>query len=177
MKIGKIISVKPHPERDNLLVSQINVGESTGPRQIVSGLAKHISPNELEGKWVVVVTNLKPSKFAGVVSSGMVLAVSSASSNNESEKIEVLEVKGANLDDLIPGDVLLLENHQVPSSDILNSKHKIWEKVSVDLSLVEGEETDGDVENMVLAFKGLGFKSQTGGYSVGPATLRCGKVG
>ena len=59
---------------DKLLVSQIKIGDEV--RQIVSGIAKYYSPDELVGKKVVVVTNLKPVKLRGVLSQGMILAAS-----------------------------------------------------------------------------------------------------
>ena len=74
LKAGEIISCKPHPKADRLLVSQIDLGTET--RQIVSGIAQHYDPADLIGKKVVVVTNLKPVKLRGELSQGMVLAAS-----------------------------------------------------------------------------------------------------
>lgn len=85
LKIGEIISSKRHENADKLLVSQIKIGDEV--RQIVSGIAKYYEPEQLIGKKVVVVTNLKPVKIRGVESFGMVLCASSG------DKLEVLEVK------------------------------------------------------------------------------------
>jgi len=74
LKIGEIKACKQHPKADRLLISQIDIGTET--RQIVSGIAEHYKPEELIGKKVVVVTNLKPVKLRGEVSEGMVLAAS-----------------------------------------------------------------------------------------------------
>ena len=74
MKIGEIKACVPHPKADRLLVSQIDVGSET--RQIVSGISEHYKPEELVGKKVIVVTNLKPIKLRGERSEGMVLAAS-----------------------------------------------------------------------------------------------------
>lgn len=74
LKVGEIISCEPHPDADRLLVSQVNIGTET--RQIVSGIKKHYSPEDLVGKKIVVLTNLKPTKLRGVLSEGMVLAAS-----------------------------------------------------------------------------------------------------
>lgn len=74
LKVGKVIESKRVDGADKLLVSQIQIGDEV--RQIVSGIAKHYSPEEMVGKTVVVVTNLKPVKLRGVLSQGMILAAS-----------------------------------------------------------------------------------------------------
>ncbi len=71
LKVGTIVSCEKHPKADRLLVEQIDLGDET--RQIVSGIAKYYQPEDLVGKQVVVVTNLKPVKLRGVESSGMIL--------------------------------------------------------------------------------------------------------
>ena len=74
LKVGTIISAEKHPKADRLLVEQIDLGNET--RQIVSGIAKSFKPEEVIGKKVVVVTNLKPVKLRGVESQGMILCAS-----------------------------------------------------------------------------------------------------
>ena len=74
LKVGQIKACKPHPKADRLLISQIDLGGEM--RQIVSGIAAHYEPEQLIGKKVVVVTNLKPVKLRGELSEGMVLAAS-----------------------------------------------------------------------------------------------------
>ena len=64
---------------DKLLKSQIKIGNEV--RQIVSGIAKFYSPEEMVGKKVVVVTNLKPVKLRGILSEGMILAASDENGN------------------------------------------------------------------------------------------------
>ncbi|MBO4291305.1 MAG: methionine--tRNA ligase subunit beta, partial [Lachnospiraceae bacterium] len=71
LKVGEILSCKKHPNADKLLVSQVKIGEET--RQIVSGVAASHTPEEMIGKHVVVVTNLKPVKLRGELSEGMIL--------------------------------------------------------------------------------------------------------
>ena len=71
--VGEVISVDPHPNADRLLVLQVDIGEPE-PRNIVAGIAAKYSPDELVGKQVVIVANLKPAKLRGVVSEGMLLA-------------------------------------------------------------------------------------------------------
>lgn len=71
LRIGKILSAKKHPDADKLLVFEVMVGSAK--RQIVSGIAKYFTPEELVGKNVVVVANLKPAKLRGEISQGMIL--------------------------------------------------------------------------------------------------------
>jgi len=72
LRIGKIINCEKHPKADRLLVSQVKIGPET--RQIVSGIAKWYKPEDLIGKEVTVVCNLKPVKLRGELSQGMILA-------------------------------------------------------------------------------------------------------
>lgn len=74
IKVGEIKECKQHPKADRLLVSQIDLGSEV--RQIVSGIAEHYQPEQLVGRKVLVVTNLKPVKLRGELSEGMVLAAS-----------------------------------------------------------------------------------------------------
>lgn len=71
LKIGEVLECKPVEGAKKLLVSQIKIGDEV--RQIVSGIAKYYKPEEMVGKKVVVVTNLKPVKLRGVLSQGMIL--------------------------------------------------------------------------------------------------------
>ncbi len=70
--VGTVEKCEKHPDADKLLVSQINIGKET--RQIVSGIADFYTPEEMVGKKVIVVANLKPAKLRGVESQGMILA-------------------------------------------------------------------------------------------------------
>ena len=72
LRVGTVVKCEKHPKADKLLVSQIDLGYET--RQIVSGIASHYKPEEMVGKKVVVVVNLKPAKLRGVESQGMILA-------------------------------------------------------------------------------------------------------
>lgn len=74
LRVGRVLSCEKHPKADKLLVSQIKIGNQT--RQIVSGIANFYKPEEMIGKNVVVVVNLKPVKLRGVLSEGMVLCAS-----------------------------------------------------------------------------------------------------
>jgi methionyl-tRNA synthetase len=72
MKVGLVLESKQVEGADKLLVSQVKIGDEV--RQIVSGIAKYYKPEEMVGKKVIVVTNLKPVKLRGVLSQGMILA-------------------------------------------------------------------------------------------------------
>lgn len=74
LKVGEVLECKPVEGAKKLLVSQIRIGDEV--RQIVSGIAQYYKPEEMVGKKVVVVTNLKPVKLRGVLSQGMILCAS-----------------------------------------------------------------------------------------------------
>lgn len=86
-KLGVILECERHPDADRLLIFQIDVGEEE-PRQIVSSIAEFYNPEEVIGKRVVVVTNLKKAKFRGVESNGMLMC---ASLEND-EDVELLTI-------------------------------------------------------------------------------------
>ncbi len=70
--VGEVLTCEPVKKAKKLLVMQVRIGSQI--RQIVSGIAKYYKPEEMVGKKVVVVANLKPAKLCGIVSEGMLLA-------------------------------------------------------------------------------------------------------
>ncbi len=74
LRTGTIVEAEPVPKSNKLLKLQVDLGDEK--RQIVAGIAKVYPPEELIGRQVVVVANLKPAKLMGVESQGMVLAAS-----------------------------------------------------------------------------------------------------
>lgn len=72
LRVAKVLECEQHPKADKLLVFKLKVGSEE--RQIVSGIAKFYNPEDLIGKKLVVVLNLKPVKLRGVVSEGMILS-------------------------------------------------------------------------------------------------------
>ncbi len=70
-QVGEIIKCEEVPKSKKLLVSQVKIGSQV--KQIVSGIKAHYSPEEMVGKKVMVLVNLKPAKLAGVLSEGMLL--------------------------------------------------------------------------------------------------------
>jgi len=75
LRTATILSVEPVPKSKKLYQLQLDVGE-LGKRQIVSGIAQHYTPDQLIGRQIVIVANLKPAKLMGVESQGMLLAAS-----------------------------------------------------------------------------------------------------
>lgn len=80
LKVGKVVECQKVEKADKLLCSKIDLGEGA-PRTIVSGIAKYYTPEEMVGKQVIVVTNLKPVKLRGIESQGMVLCASDENGN------------------------------------------------------------------------------------------------
>lgn len=75
LRVGTVVEVEKHPDADRLLLVRVDLGESDGPRQVVAGLAEFFKPEELQGRQVVMVANLKPRKLRKQLSQGMILAV------------------------------------------------------------------------------------------------------
>lgn len=79
LQVGEIIACEAVPKSKKLLCSKVRIGSQV--KQIVSGIKAHYSPEEMVGKKVMVVVNLKPAKLAGVMSEGMLLCAEDAEGN------------------------------------------------------------------------------------------------
>lgn len=79
LQIGEVIACEEVPKSKKLLCSKVKIGSEV--RQIVSGIKAYYSPEDMVGKKVVVVTNLKPAKLAGIESQGMILCAEDAEGN------------------------------------------------------------------------------------------------
>ena len=75
MIVGKVLEVERIPDADKLYKLQVDLGEEE-PRQIVSGLVHYYTEDELMGRKVIVLVNLKPVKLRGEMSNGMLLCAS-----------------------------------------------------------------------------------------------------
>ncbi|MFW5685254.1 MAG: methionine--tRNA ligase [Spirochaetota bacterium] len=104
---AKITSVEKHPKADRLYVEQLDDG-SGEERRIVSGLVGHYEADELEGRTIIVVDNLKPAKLRGVESEGMLLAASDKDAEGN-ERVDVLF-----LEDVEPGTAVTLLGEPAP---------------------------------------------------------------
>jgi methionyl-tRNA synthetase len=73
LRVARILEVEDHPKADKLYIIKADVGEKE-PRQIVAGLKKYYKKEEMVGKKIIIVSNLKPAKLRGMLSNGMLLA-------------------------------------------------------------------------------------------------------
>lgn len=155
IQVGLIRKAWKHPSADSLLVEEIDVGESK-VRQVVSGLAKFCSPDDLVNRRVVLITNVKPGKLRDVVSEGLVLC---ASSEDHSAVEPLIPPEGATV-----GERVSFSGHEGKPEDVLNPKKKQLDKITPHLF------TD---ENGVATYKGIPFMT-----SAGPCTssIRKGSV-
>ena len=78
-QMGEIIACEAVPKSKKLLCSQVKIGSQV--KQIVSGIKAYYTPEEMVGKKVMVLVNLKPAKLAGVLSEGMLLCAEDAEGN------------------------------------------------------------------------------------------------
>lgn len=76
LKVAKVLSAERVPKSEKLIKLQVDLGAEQ--RQIVAGIGKKYAPEELIGRRIVIVANLKPAKLMGVESQGMVLAAGDA---------------------------------------------------------------------------------------------------
>jgi len=109
LKVAEIKEVKEHPKAEKLLVLKLNLGKDEPERQIVAGIKGHYSVDELKGKKIIVVTNLKPAVLRGVESNGMLLA-----SGSDEGILGLLNVKKA-----MPGTQVLIKEAE-PGKDIIS---------------------------------------------------------
>jgi methionyl-tRNA synthetase len=85
LKVAEVIDAERVPKSEKLLKLKVKLGNEE--KQIIAGIAKDYSPEDIKGKKVIVVANLKPAKLMGMESQGMVLAI-----ENEEGKLQVLSV-------------------------------------------------------------------------------------
>ena len=83
LRVGEIKEVKDHPNADKLYVLSVDIGEEM--REIVAGMRHYYKREELIGKKIIIVANLKPVMLRGVKSNGMLLAA------QKGEKVVLLE--------------------------------------------------------------------------------------
>jgi methionyl-tRNA synthetase len=80
LRVAKVLDVKDHPNADTLYMIHIDVGK-LGKRVIVAGMKPHYSKDEMRGKNIVIVSNLKPANIRGIKSNGMLLAAEDGKGN------------------------------------------------------------------------------------------------
>ncbi len=101
LTVARITAVERHPKADKLFIESVDLG--TEKRQIVSGLVGYYTPEELSGRNVIMVTNLKPARLRGVESQGMLLAA------QDGTQVEVLFADWAR-----PGDRVTIQGQAEP---------------------------------------------------------------
>jgi methionyl-tRNA synthetase len=111
LRTAKILSVERHPKADKLYIETLDDGETT-ERQIVSGLVPYYEAEELSGRTIIIVNNLKPAKLRGVKSQGMLLAAEPEGAEGDERTVDVLFV-----DHVEPGARVLPEGVEAPSRE------------------------------------------------------------
>ena len=127
IRVGKITKVWPHDTADKLYCEEIDLGEEGGPRSIASGLRPFYQQQDMEGKMVLVLANLKARALMGFKSHGMVLC----SSNADHTKVEIISPpEGSTI-----GERVEFEGFEGKDPEPENkvAKKKIFEKVEPDL--------------------------------------------
>jgi len=142
IRVGRIVTCKNHEAADSLYVEQIEVGEAE-PRQVVSGLRKFIPLEEMQGRRVVILANLKASNLKGVKSHAMVLCAS----NDDHTKVELVEPpEGA-----VPGERVTFAGFSGDAEKAL--KKETLEKILPDMK------SNGE---LVATYKGVPFMTSAG---------------
>lgn len=121
MRVGFINSAKQHPDADGLYLEEIDCGEPE-PRQVISGLVKHIPLEQMQQRPCVVLCNLKPAKMRGIMSHAMVMCASAP------EKVEILDPPAGSK----PGDKVTVEGFSGTPDQQLNPKKKVFEGIQPD---------------------------------------------
>lgn len=153
MRVGFIRSAKLHPDADGLYLEEIDCGEAE-PRQVISGLVKHIPIEEMQQRPCVVLCNLKPAKMRGIMSHAMVMCASTP------EKVEILDPPS----DSKPGDKVSVEGYTGTPDQQLNPKKKVFEGIQPDfLVSPEGH----------ALYKGVQWKIN-GQFVTAPSMRGCG---
>jgi len=155
LRIGKIVSVKAHPDADALYIEEIDMGEEK-PRQVISGLKKFVSEDDMQGRFVVVCCNLKAVNMRGVRSNGMVMCASDA----EHTRVEPLMPP----DNVAVGEKISFEGFGQAPLEEIKPKQKILEALFP--SLVTDPEG-------IARYKDIPFTCSKGPIR---STITCGNV-
>lgn len=125
IKVGVINKVWKHPGADALYVEEIDIGEAA-PRQIVSGLAKFLTEEQMLNRKVLVLTNVKAGKVRDVLSSGLVLCASNSDHTQCEPVVPPAEAK--------IGEKVTVAGFEGAPEEVLNPKKKQFEKIQPDLT-------------------------------------------
>ncbi|KAF7422573.1 G4 quadruplex nucleic acid binding protein [Pleurotus ostreatus] len=137
LRVGHIVDIKKHPDADSLYVEQIDLGEDTGPRTVVSGLVNYIPIEEMRDRYLVAVCNLKPANMRGVKSFAMVLCATSK--EGKEGGIEIVQPPAnAKVGDRVYFEGAEFENASPLSQ--LNPKKKIFETIQPGFTTLDTRE-------------------------------------
>jgi len=155
LRVGHILKAVKHPEADSLYVSTIAVGDKPGTddtveyegqvcRTVCSGLNGLVPLEEMQGRKVVTVCNLKPVKMRGIKSCAMVLAASPKPEGEDDHKgpVELVDPPA----DSKAGERVYFEGWKGEPEGVLNPKKKIWETFQPGFTTTEGLEVAFDAK-------------------------------
>ncbi|XP_062871478.1 aminoacyl tRNA synthase complex-interacting multifunctional protein 1 [Trichomycterus rosablanca] len=148
LRVGRILAVRNHPDSESLYVQVVELGDSA-PRTVVSELANHVAPEQLQDTLVVVLCNVRPVKVRGVQSQARVLCAV------HQNKMEPLAPPTC----ATPGDRITFQNYPGEAEKELNPKRRVWERLLPDLR------TD---ERGVANYKGVAFEVRGKGLCRAP---------
>lgn len=162
IRVGLIEKCWEHEEADKLYCEEINLGEEGGPRQIASGLKAHYSIDDMVGKKVLVLANLKSRKLVGFPSHGMVLCACKYGEAEDGSEDTVEFVCPP--EDSEIGDRVVCEGFEgEPATENQVIKKKILNAVFPDLKV----DSDG-----VAIYKDVPLKTSAGGETCKAASLK-----
>ncbi|KAK4150159.1 hypothetical protein C8A00DRAFT_46384 [Chaetomidium leptoderma] len=189
LRVGHILKAIKHPEADSLYVSTIAMGDPAGTddtsehegqvvRTVCSGLNGLVPLEEMQGRKVVVVCNLKPVKMRGIKSSAMVLAASPRIKEGEADDhkgpVELVSPPA----DAKAGERVYFEGWQGEPEKVLNPKKKIWETFQPGFTTTDALEVafDAGVVEALEGKTGLGKLVTASGGLCTVASLKGGQV-
>lgn len=124
IRVGRVVECARHPDADSLYVEHVDVGEE-GLRTIVSGLVKFVPLENMVGRSVLVLCNLKPRTMRGVTSQGMLLCAS----NEDHTVVDPLAAPEG-----VPcGELVTFEGHKAAPIDAGNRATKSFDRIAADL--------------------------------------------
>jgi methionyl-tRNA synthetase len=144
IRVGKIVEVWPHEAADTLFCEKIDVGEESGPREIASGLRDFYTAEQMRGRKVLVVCNLKAAKIVGFTSNGMVLAAK----GEDGSTVELIEPPA----DAPIGERVFIDGLTGdPLSPAQVKKKKVFEDVAKTLKTGQGGVAQWDGKDIVTS--------------------------
>merc|ERR1712166_821435 len=120
IRVGLVVKAEMHPDSEKLYLETIDLGDAEGPRTILSGLKGLVPLEEMQGRRVVCVCNLKPAKLAGIESHGMVLCASYEPEGGDKVCEPMAPPEGAAV-----GELIKFEGHESNPDKVLK-KSKVW---------------------------------------------------